>query len=342
MNNSNSRRRLRVLAMIIPTVVLLVLGLIALELFARWSYGRPSMHFGVEMWKYAKLLKIKAENAEMSHRHRPGASAFLMGAEMKINSLGLRDREDITKEKPPGTYRIVVLGDSTTVGWGVPFEKLYPKLLEKSLNANPPSPNWKRYEVINTGIGNYNTAQEVASFKERWLALNPDLVLMAWYINDAEPTPRPSNNWLAYNSYGYVWLTANLDAVFRNVGAGKGYKQYYSDLYRPDQPGWIQSQASFKELAGLCRARHIPLHLALIPELHTLSGDYEFKNVHDLLRGVGKENNVSVLDLIDAFPAEGDPKRFWVSPEDAHPDGQANELMAAKIEATLRAEQWIK
>jgi len=54
------------------------------------------MHFGVEMWKYAKLLKIPAENAEMSHRHRPNASAFLMGTEMRINSLGLRDRDDLT------------------------------------------------------------------------------------------------------------------------------------------------------------------------------------------------------------------------------------------------------
>ena len=135
MNNSKSRRRLRLLAMIVPTLLLLLAGMAGLELFARWSYGRPSMHFGVEMWKYAKLLKIQAEDAEMSHRHRPGASAFLMGTEMKINPLGLRDREDITKEKPPGVYRIVVLGDSTTVGWGVPFEKLYPKLLERSLKG---------------------------------------------------------------------------------------------------------------------------------------------------------------------------------------------------------------
>jgi lysophospholipase L1-like esterase len=342
MNKADSRRRLRLLAKIVPLCLSLLIGVVALELFARWSYGRPSMHFGVEMWKYAKLLKIPAENAEMSHRHRPKATAFLMGAEMRINSLGLRDREDLTLEKPAGTYRIVVLGDSTTVGWGVPFEKLYPKLLENSLNTNPPSAKWKRYEVINTGIGNYNTCQEVASFKERWLALNPDLVLIAWYINDAEPTPKPSRNWLAYHSYGYVWLTANMDSVMRNVGANKGYKQYYSDLYLPEQPGWKKSQEAFAELAALCRARNIPLRILLIPELHTLAGNYEFKSVHDLLRGVGAKNGASVLDLIEAFPADGDPKRFWVSPEDAHPDGKANELMAAKIDAALRAENWIK
>ncbi|MSU21506.1 MAG: hypothetical protein EXS30_08925 [Pedosphaera sp.] len=73
-----------------------------------------------------------------------------------------------------------------------------------------------------------------------------------------------------------------------------------------------------------------------------MSGDYEFKHIDDLIRGVGATNSVEVLDLIDAFPASGDPKQFWASPEDAHPDDKANELMAGKINATLRTEQWIK
>src|SRR5213082_3545313 len=108
-------RRLRLLAKIIPLVASLLIGVLALELYALWLYSRPSLHFGFEMWKYAKTLKIRAENAEMGHR--PNSEAFLMGVDVKINSLGLRNRE-ISTAKPPGTYRIVVLGDSTTLGWG--------------------------------------------------------------------------------------------------------------------------------------------------------------------------------------------------------------------------------
>ena len=342
MNSSPRRRRLRLLAKIIPLCLSLLVGAAALEVFARWSYGRPTMHFGIEMWKYARTLKVRAENPEMSHRHKPNASGFLMGADMKINALGLRDRDGITVEKPPGTYRIVVLGDSTTLGWGVPFAQLYPKLLEQSFNSNPPSADWKRYEVINTGIGNYNTCQELASFKERWLGMKPDLVLISWYINDAEPTPKPSHNWLAYHSFGYTLTSANLDSLLRNVGADKGYKKYYSDLYEPEQPGWKKSQEAFAELARLCRERNIPLRILLIPELHSLAGNYEFTRVHDLIREVGAKNGVSVLDLLEAFPASGDPKQYWVSVEDAHPNGAANELMAAKIDAALRTGKWIK
>jgi len=341
MTSADRQRRLRLLAKIIPIVLTVVIGLAALEVYARWLYSHPTMHFGLEMWKYARTLKLRAENAEMSHRHRPNSEAFLMGVNVKINSLGLRDRE-ITKAKPPGTYRIVVLGDSTTLGWGVRFEELYPKILEDHLRSRPPSQRWTNYQVINTGIGNYNTCQEVASFKERWLALEPDLVLLGWYINDAEPTPKPSNNWLAYHSYGYNWVASNFDSALRNVGANKDYKAYYNGLYEPHQPGWLRSQEGFADLAQLCRTRNLPLHIVLIPELHTLSGNYEFKQVDDLIREVGTKNNFEVLDLIDAFPAAGDPKSYWVSPEDAHPNGKANQLMAAKIEETIRKESWIK
>jgi lysophospholipase L1-like esterase len=335
------RRKLLLLVKIVPAFFLLFICLVGIEVFARIKYSQPSMHFGLEMWKYAKFLKIRADSAEMCHRHRPNAEAFLMGVDFKINSLGLRDHE-ITTNKPPGTCRIVVLGDSTTVGWGVHFEKTYPKLLEQSLNANPPCPRWKKYEVINTGIGNYNTAQEVASFKQRWQALDPDMVLIGWYINDGEPTPKPSDNWLAYHSYGYVWLTANFDAVERNVGVHKSYREYYRGLYADDQPGWKNCQAAFADLAGICKTRNLPLHILLIPELHTLSGNYEFKDIHDLIRQVGAKNNVPVLDLIDAFPATGDPVQYWASPEDDHPNDKANELMAVKIDSVLRADQWLK
>ncbi len=340
-DSPDRQRKLRLLAKIIPVVLSVLIGLAVLEGYARWLYSHPTMHFGLEMWKYARTLKIRAENAELSHRHRPNSKAFLMGVEVEINSLGLRDRE-VSKAKPPGTYRIVVLGDSTTLGWGVPFNKMYPKILEQGLHANPPSQRWTNYEVLNTGIGNYNTSQEVASFKERWLALEPDMVLLGWYINDAEPTPKPSNNWLAYHSYGYNWVASNFDSALRNVGANKDYRGYYNGLYEANQSGWHRSQEAFAELAQLCATRNLPLHILLIPELHTLSGDYEFKHVHDLIREVGASNRVEVLDLIEAFPVAADPKAFWVSPEDAHPNGKANELMAARIEAALRKEEWIR
>jgi hypothetical protein len=50
------------------------------------------------------------------------------------NSHGHRDVE-VTLEKPPGVFRILVLGDSLTVGANVRQEEAYPKVLEKHLRS---------------------------------------------------------------------------------------------------------------------------------------------------------------------------------------------------------------
>ena len=102
--NPNRQRHLRLLARIIPAVFMLLVCLVGIEIFARIIYGKPTMHFGLEMWKYAKTLKMRAPDPEMSHQHRPNSRAFLLGADVQINSLGLRNHE-ISTSKPPGTYR---------------------------------------------------------------------------------------------------------------------------------------------------------------------------------------------------------------------------------------------
>lgn len=339
MNRERTRKlALWLIRLGIPLAILL-LCLIVVEFAARIKFSQPGMHFGIEMWKYAKTIKMRA-SPEMSHQHRPGSQAFLMGVDVSINSHGLRDFE-FPAEKPPGTYRILVLGDSTTFGWGASFDALYTKQIEKSLNERPPTTGITNYQVINAGVGNYNTAQELAYFKEKGLGLQPDMVWLAWFINDAEPTPRPKENWLAYRSYGYVWLSSALDATTRTLGEKKGYREYYRDLYLEDQPGWVASQAAFRELAGLCRERQIPLRLILLPEMHTTGSQYEFCAVHAKMVKLADTERVKVLDLAGAFPDTTAPESFWVSPGDAHHNDEAMKVIANRIDQAIREDLWI-
>jgi hypothetical protein len=124
------------------------------ELALRIAFSR-SMDFSMEMWKYATHLKQPAADPQLSFSHAPNRSAFLMGAPVSINSHGLRDRE-YPVAKPPDVYRIVMLGDSTTFGWGVPVEQTVAKILERELNKLQ-VPGYSRFEVLNAGVGNYNT-----------------------------------------------------------------------------------------------------------------------------------------------------------------------------------------
>ncbi len=67
---------------------------------------------------------------------------------------------------------------------GVPFDSTFSKRLERLMNDNG-----RPTEVVNLGVGNYNTVMELALFKQKGLQFNPDAVVLMYYVNDAETTP---------------------------------------------------------------------------------------------------------------------------------------------------------
>lgn len=93
------------------------------------------------------------------------------------NSQGLRDRE-YPQSKPEGKYRILVLGDSFTWGYGVEDNEIYTEILETILPET---------EVINLGVTGYSLQQEILYFKRKGLEYSPDLVVVGFCLNDIYP-----------------------------------------------------------------------------------------------------------------------------------------------------------
>ena len=104
----------------------------------------------------------------------------------RINADGFRDRE-YAVGKSDG-IRIVALGDSVTFGRGVPLENTYAKVLEDLLNREdrdgPP------YEVLNLGVGGYNSRKQLELYKTKGRKYQPDLLVIGFVLNDAIPAPR--------------------------------------------------------------------------------------------------------------------------------------------------------
>jgi hypothetical protein len=98
-------------------------------------------------------------------------------AYIRINSDGLRDREH-TKQKPPGTLRIAVLGDSYAEALQVPLEKTFWAVMERELQQCAAFKGQK-VEVINFGVSGYGTALELITLREKVWAYSPDIVLLA-------------------------------------------------------------------------------------------------------------------------------------------------------------------
>src|ERR1700751_561909 len=243
-----------------------------------------SLDFSMEMWKCAVQLKRPVANPQLSFAHAPNRSAFLMGVPVSINSEGLRDRE-FALEKPPGVYRVMMLGDSTTFGWGVKEENTAAKFLERKLNANLPA-GYSRAEVMNAGVGNYDTVQEVTYYETIGWKFHPDLVVLVFFINDPEPVPVEKKAFLIDRSYLIAFATNRIDGVMRHVGGRPDWKTYYASLYDDDRPGFQACKKALISLAASTRSHNAKLLVAILPELHQINGDtYPLKAAHQTIRG---------------------------------------------------------
>ena len=120
---------------------------------------------------------------------RPGQTAFTHDHPVRINSLGLRDRE-ITLEPGPGASRVLALGDSQTFGAGLALANTWPKQLERMFREGVASQ--REVEVVNAGIPGTDTWQHEILLRRLLKMTNPHVVVLALYVNDVVPayTPR--------------------------------------------------------------------------------------------------------------------------------------------------------
>jgi hypothetical protein len=160
---------------------------------------------------------------------KPGVSvqAFIENpVTVHTNSAGFHDREH-SKQKPPNTFRVAVLGDSFTEALQVAIEKTFSSALELEL-AGCPELKGKNVEVMNFGVSGYGTAQELQMLRHYAWDYSPDLVLLAFFTgNDTQNNSRP----LQQDDYRPYFLLQNgklvLDDSFVNA---PGFRSRFSSL----------------------------------------------------------------------------------------------------------------
>jgi hypothetical protein len=164
--------------------VALLAVLVLVELAYRWIDGRREV-VPRRLGRYDRSLGWSLE---------PGANASSsvtgQRIDYRINSKGLRD-DETPYEKPPGVYRIVLLGDSRTFGYGVPIEKHFSKYLEGYFD---------RVEVINMGVSGYGVDQELISLRSEGFRYQPDLVI-AYVAHFGNHRHMHSNLWGKHKPY---------------------------------------------------------------------------------------------------------------------------------------------
>ncbi|MBN1268652.1 MAG: SGNH/GDSL hydrolase family protein [Kiritimatiellae bacterium] len=337
--------------------------LLAAEIALRVAYmADPSRHGGLrERLEKSRDMALPAKGGSFSlnglvqpsddldivYELKPGLEGTFCGKSLRINAHGFRGRE-YAPEKPPNTRRIVGLGDSVMFGWGVDQDESYLAVVEQRLNDLPaPHPAW---EVLNFAVPGYNTTMEVATFEQKALAFDPDVVILHVIGNDFGVPHfmwRPDQGLSMKKSYLWEllrtrlgWIRQDLDEDLIGHDLDGLEDEERADVLRQYRH-MVGEEAFFRaleKLAALAQERGITVIV-----IHRESSDRQMR----VLAHLKQQYNVHTATVgayTDAYCAEhGIPdtkearrKLLWVSPGDRHPNAIGHAIYADMLMDALR------
>jgi lysophospholipase L1-like esterase len=256
-----------------------------------------------------------------------------------VNGDGLRDR-DFAIEKPPDTLRIVSIGDSVAYGEFVALEDTYAKRLEARLNAG----DGRHYEVINLGVGGYNTRQELIRYRAKGRKYRPDLLLIGFVLNDAIDVRtvlkavkwlkmREERQWLRKSKLA-AWVLDRVTSVETDAG---GKPSLFVPAFR-DPQGWRIVSDSFREFARIADEDGIPVLVVIFPVLDDLD-NYAYREIHAKVAREAESRGFMVLDLLEVFRGRGASSLRRIRSDVWHP-GPAGHALAAETIRDFLATRW--
>ncbi len=226
------------------------------------------------------------------------------------NKRGYRDRERAIP-RPPGVHRLLCLGDSFTWGVRVLFGDTWPQRVERLLARD----RGEVWEAVNLGEPGLNSVQEAARLASRGFAYQPDVVVVAYVLNDSEDEnaaeARRARAWveerdappsalreLLSHSALVRLVRGRIEATLENRERIEDYRSMYAE----DYPGWIAGRRALHEMGGLCREHGVPLVVAIFPLLgNPLDESYPFAELHAKVAQAAGEAGAKVVDLLPYY-----------------------------------------
>ena len=296
----------------------LLVGLGFAELLLRLK-NSDQKNYNIEMWRYAKLLKVRSADPDLGHEHRPGTHATLEGVEVRINSLGMRgpepDLADTSKK------RILFLGSSNTLGWGVAEKDTLCGILRGKLAESA--------QIFNAGIGNYNAHRYVSLYEKRLQAVHPDMVVIHYFIRDAENLQPGGGNWLLRNSELAVMLHTMIYEMGYGSKNASGLVDHYKKMYSDGSPGLESMRTAMRRLDELSKEQHFKIIIAMVPDIHAVQ-PYPFTFIHERVRELAASYGWTFVDLSEAL-SRVPQKELWVMLGDPHINAKGQSLMAETL-----------
>ena len=254
----------------------------------------------------------------------PSLSLTFNNAIFTTNRWGMRDR-DYTKEKPPGTYRIAVLGSSHEMGDSINDTETFENVLEDRLNHE--RQDGQKYEILNFSVRGYGAVQKLLQFEVNAMGFKPDAVFFFTYF---------SEDWRTIDEVS--------KGLRHDLAVPESYKTFLNELYEKagidrDMPGEIMRmrlepygpeivQYVLRRLAEICRQRDIKAFVVYRPEVNDAPWVAQKK---EQLVGCATKAHLPVLDLSASFHEVADRQKLAVSATNTHCNALAHRLLADEL-----------
>lgn len=285
--------------------------------------------YNIEMVRYATALKMPDPLGEVSHVHRPSSRATLMGVDVSLNSLGDRGPELVPRT--PLRRRVLVLGSSITMGWGVPFDATFTATTERLLNTVRPFGPATSFEFVNAGIGNYNTAFQHALFRRQFPVVQPDLVVLHYFLSDVQPRTMGRNSAILRHSFlGAFLFDRWSQARLRFGGEYRDLFTFYRDLYAPDSAAWRETQQHVLAIREACVRQGVPFVVVITPDIHDLSPGTPYQALYEQIQAAFQRADIPTISTFEALQHQfgNDVSALWIQPDDPHPNAMGHGAMA--------------
>jgi hypothetical protein len=165
----------KILVSLITIVIGLAVALLVTEGLVRVFFDQPIM----PRFVMDSGFGVRNNQPGITMRHYvPGEYSI----ELSSNSAGMRGEKEYRVEKPSGTYRIAMVGDSFVYGFGVTDEEVLSRRLEDLLHDRFGSD--AVFEVLNFGVSGFGQAEELVVYRNKVRNYQPDEVILFYFNND--------------------------------------------------------------------------------------------------------------------------------------------------------------
>ncbi|MFO1499622.1 MAG: SGNH/GDSL hydrolase family protein [Verrucomicrobiota bacterium] len=264
---------------------------------------------------------------------------------VNINAHGTRG-PDFQTAKPPGTLRILSLGDSRTFGWGLAEPETYSGVLESLVRQH--FAGQRNVEVINAGVNAWSFPQMTVYFREHGLKYQPDVVLVGdanlWTQFSEQNSPDfvrkfmrrvQLKNFLRRFALYHYFVEVKLKEVYEKyrvkfVPVDPGQDKLFQEQQQKDPDAFFRD--AIDQLCTLALSNRVKPVLVYFPTQDEANRPRQ-RNLREAKAGIAQKLHIPFVDLTPDLPATGEP--LYLDADPIHFNVKGNQIIGTRLFQTV-------